>query len=114
LAIWQGLHPNGWWNAADVGDVKQFLPTAPLEPFHSNTERTTYDSDTVRHHFSLGYTYPELQKWKYDSEEAYKNSIVKAVHDLYGDHQDDAAGLQAVSTYGDYIVNIKYKRYNIG
>ena len=90
------------------------LPTTPLEPFHSNTERVTYNSDAVRHHFHLGYTYPELQHWKYDNDEKkYIESIRKAVQELYGDHQEDAAALQAVATYGDYIVNIKFERYII-
>jgi len=110
VAIWQGLYPSKWWTSADVNNVQSLLPTAPLEPFHSNTERVIYNSDAVRNHIPLGYTYPELQRWNYNSDEAYIISIRTAVHNLYGDHQN-AAVIQAVATYGDYIVNIKYERF---
>ncbi|KAK7457901.1 hypothetical protein VKT23_010248 [Stygiomarasmius scandens] len=112
LAIWQTLYPNKWWQSDTIHDkdgkpVGTFKPTDPLEPFHRDTIATTHDSNGVRYHTELGYTYPELQRWNYPSEEEFIESVKKAVHDLYAPDSE----LCLITAYHDFLVNVEFERF---
>ena len=71
----------------DPGDKNS--PNYPLVPFTSDAKGTVFDSRGVAYkQVEHGYTYPELQKWRYTKdgkfdEEAYKASIHATIERLY-------------------------------
>lgn len=94
IAIWQALYKDEWFDDAPglLTDAKGNWSTAPntlctpttlLAPFHCDSEGDYYTSDAVRYWTTLGYTYPELQRWKYDDDTKYIKSINKALKNLY-------------------------------
>jgi tyrosinase len=114
FAIYQALKDGdenrSWWledrnNPENPKEPKWVLtPGSPLAPFHKDAEGTTYDSNDVRHIVDLGYTYPELQRWKFDSDVAYRTSITKEVNRLYEPPSE------LLVARADYIVNVVYER----
>ena len=75
IAIWQILHEESWFDGSDLRDkdmgtfgIKKShydKPLDPLRPFHKNLNGDYWTSADVREVTALGYTYPELEKWKY-------------------------------------------------
>jgi tyrosinase len=115
------LYPSeklSWWDSDEItyedkNGEKQTLtltPKTPLDPFHTDKKGTTYDSNGVQHIANLGYTYPELQRWKYPNDSSgeakYKASIVARIRELYA----PPAKLMVTSISTDYIVNVVYER----
>jgi tyrosinase len=115
FAIYQALYPSenlSWWVKEETTykdkDGKEhtlvLTPQSPLAPFHKDTQGTTYDSNGVRHIVDLGYTYPELQRWNFDSDVAYRASITEKVNRLYEPPSE------LLVARADYIVNVVYER----
>ncbi|KAJ7762839.1 hypothetical protein DFH07DRAFT_709304, partial [Mycena maculata] len=119
FAIYQALYPSqklSWWVSDetiytdDNGDDKTLVitPESLLAPFHKNTEGTTYDSNGVRHIVDLGYTYPELQRWKFGTDIEYRINIFAQVRNLY------APPSKFLAARADYIVNLVYEKFALG
>ncbi|KAK0671448.1 common central domain of tyrosinase-domain-containing protein [Cercophora samala] len=77
VAIWEVLHSgskDNWFDGTDTRDkdsgnwaIKKNHPDSPkdnLRPFHKG-DGTYWTSNDVRETAPLGYTYPQLEKWKY-------------------------------------------------
>lgn len=82
--MWQTLFAEqyGEWlkSTAEPKDNSQ----TPLIPFCKDDQSTAYKStDSSLKFDEFGYAYPELQRWKYDSDEAYLQSIREAISSLY-------------------------------
>ncbi|KAJ7501178.1 hypothetical protein B0H11DRAFT_1713961 [Mycena galericulata] len=119
FAIYQALYPSeklSWWvkdetiytddNGNDTTLV--LTPESLLAPFHKDTAGATYDSNGVRHIADLGYTYPELQPWKFASDIEYRINIFAQVRKLYAPHS------KILAARADYIVNVVYERFALG
>ena len=75
IAIWQILHEESWFDGSDIRDEDQGTfaidrlhhdkPQDPLRPFHKNASGDYWTSADAREVTSLGYTYPELEKWNH-------------------------------------------------
>lgn len=103
LAIFQALREDLWFDNPDQpftvaqgrgtwslreGDVE--TPKTALAPFHVDENANYHTSDSVKHTFDLGYTYPELQPWDprnqvngQFSSEKYKANINQQLTQLY-------------------------------
>ena len=105
LALWQYLNDSEW--LTKPGDAN-----TPLAPFHSDTNRTIYNSaaDSKNRHFEqLNYTYPELVG------HPSKEEVLAQIKKLYGAplerlmlHQD-VPGNEG-DTSPDFLVNVTYDR----
>ncbi|KAF7341393.1 Di-copper centre-containing protein [Mycena venus] len=106
FAIYQALYPSkrlSWWVKDETTDTDKDKNEKPLD-----TEGTMYDSNGVRHIVDLGYTYPELQRWKFDSDIEYRINILAEVRKLY------APPSKILAAPADYIVNVVYERFALG
>jgi hypothetical protein len=56
-AMFQTLNPSLWFDQPESGDPKS---TDPLEPFHFDTQSSTYSSNMVQDWTKLNYTYDNL------------------------------------------------------
>ena len=75
FALWQALNPDKWFKEGKVNEFFQDIiglpkgskisPETELRPFHKDTSGTVMTPKDVRWSYNLGYTYPELQTWKY-------------------------------------------------
>ena len=75
ISIWQILHEVSWFDGSDPRDKDMGTfaicknhpdkPQDPLRPFHKNVDGDYWTSADAREVTALGYTYPELEKWKY-------------------------------------------------
>ncbi|KZS89008.1 hypothetical protein SISNIDRAFT_238434 [Sistotremastrum niveocremeum HHB9708] len=84
-----------------------------LSPFHTNSEGTYYTSNKCREWTQYGYTYPELQRWKFVvdgkvDEEAYKDDIRTRLNELY---RPGYINRYRLGELDDYVVNVKYERF---
>jgi len=71
-----------WLNSTDKPENDS--PTTKLGPFCLDGNNTLHDSKTVSFkHDNFGYTYPELQRWKFPNDDAYLRSIRVAIDALY-------------------------------
>ncbi|KAK4227792.1 common central domain of tyrosinase-domain-containing protein [Podospora fimiseda] len=110
VAIWEVLRkgkPDNWFDGSDVRDRdtgnwairrnNPDRPTDPLRPFHKDETGTTYwNSNDIRDTAPLGYTYPELEKWKYiDAEGNYDHDAHKAALSVYLNTSYNAAARAA-------------------
>ncbi|EAU85812.2 tyrosinase [Coprinopsis cinerea okayama7 len=112
LSIWQTLHEDKWFEEEPVHDkdgkiIRYVHPTDPLQPFRRDEEGHIYDSNASRNHLDFGYTYPELQRWKYDNDQDYKASIIAAVDRLY---QPDPETFVALANE-DVIINVAFEKF---
>ncbi|KAJ7218944.1 hypothetical protein C8J57DRAFT_1596327 [Mycena rebaudengoi] len=109
FAIYQDLYSSvpelSWWSKDEVTSL---TPETPLAPFHKDTKGTKYDSNDIRYITALGYTYPELQRWKFPNEKVYHASILAKVRELYAPPAEHSAART------DYIVNVIYERFAFG
>lgn len=101
FAIWQALNPTKWLDniPPDNATVTDSHGTqhavnedTPLEPFRQSADGSYWTPTGVRHTSTLGYSYPELQRWdsKYlQSDGAFNDSVFQAdlnatINKLYG------------------------------
>ncbi|KAK2745949.1 hypothetical protein FQN55_006021 [Onygenales sp. PD_40] len=134
FAIWQTLNPEKWFTAdktrpfdqkvIGMGDI--VTSKTPLRPFHNDEQGTVWTPDDTRDWFKLGYTYPELQRWKYD--ENYKDKLFRDMNESYGVLRKEAQqmaksgselpGVVEIKDNGvalnDYAVSIKYSKFAMG
>ncbi|KAK4456428.1 hypothetical protein QBC42DRAFT_238563 [Cladorrhinum samala] len=96
VAIWEVLHSgnaDNWFDGSDIRDkdsgnwaIKKNQPdkpSDPLRPFHKK-DGDYWTSNDVRETAPLGYTYPELEKWKYvDGQGHYDVAAHKAALNKY-------------------------------
>ncbi|KAH6908113.1 tyrosinase [Coprinopsis sp. MPI-PUGE-AT-0042] len=109
LAMWQELNSDKWWDKVEYtrgGKTFTAKATDDLKPFRRD-ESSFYTSNTSRNFFELGYTYPELKPWKFESKEAYITSIRDSIHDKYS----SPAETQLLLSNYDVIVIVSFKRY---
>ncbi|EMR68281.1 putative tyrosinase precursor protein [Eutypa lata UCREL1] len=121
-AIWQTLYPQKWFRATKVlkDNGTWSIPTdnpdtqcTQLAPFRPNNSGTYYTPDTVREWMQFGYSYPELQPWKYKTTEDYLLSINTDIAKLYratADHISDSyeIGTDKDIVHYDHVINIRY------
>ncbi|KAI1255790.1 hypothetical protein MGN70_002530 [Eutypa lata] len=127
-AIWQTLYPQKWFRATKVlkDNGTWSIPTdnpdtqcTQLAPFRPNNSGTYYTPDTVREWMQFGYSYPELQPWKYKTTEDYLLSINTDIAKLYratADHISDSyeIGTDKDIVHYDHVINIRYGKYDLG
>lgn len=105
LALWQYLNDSEWLTNPDDANT-------PLAPFHSDTQRTIYNSaaDSKNRHFEqLSYTYPEL------IGHPPKEAVLEQIKKLYGEPLERLMLHQEVpgnegDTSPDFLVNVTYDR----
>ncbi|KLJ11736.1 hypothetical protein EMPG_09647 [Blastomyces silverae] len=131
FAIWQTLNPKKWFNADKTRPFDQEIigmgnivtSNAPLRPFHMDEQGTVWTPDGVRDWFTLGYTYPELQRWNYGDN--YREELFRDVNDTYGVLRKEAIAMAAPDSklpgvvqagengvsMNDYAVSIRYSKF---
>ncbi|KAK0704488.1 hypothetical protein B0H67DRAFT_557288 [Lasiosphaeris hirsuta] len=151
VAIWEVLHSgdsDNWFDGTDardqdsgnwaIAEYHRDLPSDPLRPFHKDEEGHYWNSNDIRETAPLGYTYPGLEKWKYETLKAYinarYNSAAKAAvkarltADPGESHESsrkpNLLQLQLATSdptleddiigFNDYIVNVVYNRFALG
>ncbi|KAH6906532.1 tyrosinase [Coprinopsis sp. MPI-PUGE-AT-0042] len=115
LAIWTQLNPKKWWTETEIigknGEVvRKMKPSDPLKPFHRNTTAGFWSPDLCRHHFHLGYTYPELQPWNFVNEKEYQAYINTTVSKLYA----PPVNTQLAMSNHDVVVNVSFEKFALG
>jgi len=91
FAIWQALNPNAWignqvnpfgtYGIPPGTNEDQFTPLTPFR----NAQGFLYDSQSVRQISYFGYSYPELNDWRYhNNPSGYRSHIIQQVNSLYG------------------------------
>lgn len=109
MAIWEVLHSSSesnWFNGTDTRDQDSGnwiidqnhpdLPTDPLRPFHKDEVGTCWMSNDLRETAPLGYTYPQLEKWKYvNNKEERDAEAHKAALTVYLKQYHNAAAKDA-------------------
>ncbi|KAL2845050.1 hypothetical protein BJY01DRAFT_247870 [Aspergillus pseudoustus] len=83
FAIWQTLNPDEWFDA-DTDGINPRMRTAPLRLFHKDTAGTLWTPSDARDWLQLGYTYPELQRWKYVGWPDQKAALMEYITLNYG------------------------------
>ena len=90
-AIWQDLNPESFMTrrrapystfSAEGGEFED--RTTPLAPFWDKSGTEFWTSDEIKNSALFGYAYPETQKWRYQSTEAYREALRQSVTALYG------------------------------
>ncbi|KAJ5784932.1 uncharacterized protein N7503_010144 [Penicillium pulvis] len=138
FALWQALNPEKWIEESQVNEFFQEIIGLPigtkitteteLRPFHKDVSGTVMVPNDVRYPYSLGYTYPELQTWKYDPQaytaEPFLKDLRKAINDLYGvsreqliDTTNNLEGveyLEDATKNLDFAFSIRYRKYGFG
>ncbi|KAH6627480.1 common central domain of tyrosinase-domain-containing protein [Chaetomium tenue] len=130
FALWQALNPGNGKNWFDnhvppfyddgtwaIEQDKVVTPQTTLAPFHKDAAGTCFTSDDIRDWTKLGYSYPELQPWKYKDEDGkidhakYTADIRSQLSVLY---QPQGSPTLHESVKWDIIVNITYDRFAFG
>lgn len=85
------LHDDSWFNGSDPRDedlgtfaIKtghKDKPADPLRPFHKDASGDYWTSSDVKETTALGYTYPDLEKWRYTNSDGSYNKQ-KHINDL--------------------------------
>jgi hypothetical protein len=136
--LWQALNPDKWIEESQVNEFFQEIiglpigskitPETQLRPFHKDASGTVMVPNDVRYPYILGYTYPELQTWKYDPQaytsEQFVKDLHKTINDLYGVSRqqllDATNNLQGVEYLEDgtknldFAFSIRYRKYGFG
>lgn len=136
--MWQALNPDKWIEESQVNEFFQEIiglpigtkitTETPLRPFHKDVGGTVMMPSDVRHPYDLGYTYPELQTWKYDPQaytsEPFLKDLRKTINDLYGfsrqqllDATSNLAGVEYLEDGTknlDFAFSIRYRKYAFG
>ncbi|KAK7753992.1 hypothetical protein SLS62_004091 [Diatrype stigma] len=99
------------WVGGDAGQMGD-VPVAAYDPIF-------FLHHCVRDWMQLGYSYPELQPWKYETTEDYLLSLNTDIARLYrvtADHISDVWGRRAGThiVHSDYVVNVRYGKYDLG
>ncbi|KAK3938775.1 hypothetical protein QBC46DRAFT_389579 [Diplogelasinospora grovesii] len=90
-AIWQALNPSSFITpqsapystfSVEGGDLQ--TQDSPLTPFWDKSGKTFWTSAQVKDSATFGYAYPETQKWKFGTTDAYQTAIRQSVATLYG------------------------------
>jgi tyrosinase len=89
-AMWSILHPDTYVTSqtnfegtyAEPPDTNE-TADSPLFPFHRDEEGNFHTANTVRYPGDLGYTYVEIEDWKYTPDEVVSN-VKAAINNLYG------------------------------
>ncbi|KZT33401.1 Di-copper centre-containing protein [Sistotremastrum suecicum HHB10207 ss-3] len=127
FAIWQTLNPTAWFSdsSEQLEDPEGNWSTAPhtiptpksaLAPFHDG-QGSYFDSDKVRDWLKYGYSYPELQPWRFYvngvfDEQEYRKHVLEEVKILYGGHiVETFTSAFGGEKHEDYIVNVEYPRF---
>ncbi|KAJ5899989.1 Concanavalin A-like lectin/glucanases superfamily [Penicillium taxi] len=141
FALWQGKNPDKWFEELEGDKVNKFFQeiigmdigdkiteNTKLRPFHKDVDGTVMTPVDVRFPYSLGYTYPELQTWKYDppgySASGFIQDLNKSINDLYGLSRkeliDASSALKGVEYNEDgtksldFSLSIRYRKYAFG
>lgn len=110
VAIWEVLHSgesDNWFDGTDARDqdsgnwaiakYHRDLPSDHLRPFHKDEEGHYWNSNDIRETAPLGYTYPELEKWKYmDGQGNYDAAHHKETLKAYINRRYNSAAKAAV------------------
>ena len=121
FAIWQTLNPGKWFygdmqrpfdqRTIGAGDVVS--NKSPLRPFHKDTNGTVWMPEDTLDWFRLGYTYPELQRWRPEfqsngvfDKDKYTTKLLESINESYGITRKEA--LQMVES-GAAIPGIEIK-----
>ncbi|KAF1842823.1 Di-copper centre-containing protein [Cucurbitaria berberidis CBS 394.84] len=90
FALYQAAHPNSTMEPFKLRNGNRFLEDGQmvnnrtaLLPFRKESGDFWTTKDCWNHTV-LGYTYPETQPWKYDSDEDYRVAIKAIISNLYG------------------------------
>ncbi len=113
LAIWQALHPTEWvtptralTNSYTIRRGQTVSSTTPLTPFFSNGNSTFWNSDGVRDHTKLGYTYAELERGPSGGANTKNNQLAslrntkQAINRLYGSFSPASVFLRELRSSG--------------
>ncbi|USP76847.1 uncharacterized protein yc1106_04121 [Curvularia clavata] len=90
FALYQAAHPDTWMQPSNVGtqtnvflaDNQQITADTPLLPFRKDAN-TFWTTNACRDTTSLGYSYPETQRWKFASDESYQANAASVIARLY-------------------------------
>ena len=106
--MYQAAYPDRFMEESNVGgEGNVFLEDGtwidadtPLMPFRKRsggfwTTRDSWD------HTRFGYTYPELQRWRYTSNEEYSRAAISAISKLYGGSSRDQIAAQEATADGE-------------
>ncbi|TAQ88827.1 hypothetical protein B7494_g2828 [Chlorociboria aeruginascens] len=106
FAIWQALNPDSYTINKPSGDGTFVIAAnstetgfTPLAPFNDASGRQYYTSEGVRSTEKFNYAYPETQRWKFGSDDEYKNSIRATVQQLYGGVSNQFLGDQNTNLF---------------
>jgi hypothetical protein len=133
-AIWQTLHPEEWFkadttrifNQETIGMGKIITNKTAFRPFHKDEAGTLWTPNDARDWFKLGYTYPELKRWDYATDQDQTLALHEYINNSYGVTRRQALGIaksdapiggiiataDGVKTK-DYAVSIRYAKYVI-
>ncbi|KAJ5925145.1 hypothetical protein N7454_007784 [Penicillium verhagenii] len=138
FALWQALNPDKWFVENKVNEFFQEIigldkdakitPQTPLRPFHKDIKGTVITPVDVRYPWSLGYTYPELQTWKYEPQNYTSQPFIadlrKKINELYGMSRqqliDATSNLKGVEYLEDgtksldYSFSVRFRKYGFG
>ncbi|KAH7357380.1 hypothetical protein BKA66DRAFT_515471 [Pyrenochaeta sp. MPI-SDFR-AT-0127] len=104
FAIYQAAHPDRRMESSNIGsNGNVFLENG--QTIDENTQllpfkKSSGDFWTTKDcwdHTVLGYAYPETQRWKYGSDEDYRESVVKVISKLYGGSEKGQLSSQQVT-----------------
>ncbi|KAL2846033.1 hypothetical protein BJX68DRAFT_268890 [Aspergillus pseudodeflectus] len=134
-AIWQTLHPEEWFkadttrifNQETIGMGKIITNKTAFRPFHKDEAGTLWTPNDARDWFKLGYTYPELKRWKYATDQDQTLALHEYINNNYGVTRRQALGIaksdapidgiiataDGVKTK-DYAVSIRYAKFAMG
>jgi tyrosinase len=115
IAIWQTLNPDNWFDQPLPGDPQ---PTDALQPFHIDTEGTTYNSNMIRDWKALGYQYDTLMPPLHVldatgqlDQDSYLSHLKRHLNERYSNKEKDRPG-NIDGHKNDYVINIIYDRYD--
>ncbi|KAJ0417681.1 hypothetical protein BJY00DRAFT_315629 [Aspergillus carlsbadensis] len=134
-AIWQTLHPEEWFkvdttrifNQETIGMGKIITNKTRFRPFHKDEAGALWTPNDARDWFKLGYTYPELKRWEYTSEQAQTLALHEYINKNYAVARSHAIAIakseapidgiiataDGVKTK-DYAVSIRYAKFAMG
>ncbi|KAL6703737.1 hypothetical protein ACN47E_009118 [Coniothyrium glycines] len=90
MAIYQAAHPERWMEPTSVGthgnvfleDHDVVDANTALLPFRK-ASGSFWTSNDCRDHTVFGYTYPELQRWRYASDSEYQSAVRRYIAQYY-------------------------------
>lgn len=123
VAMWQAIYPNAWFTPTtdNSGSWSIYPGTAvtgntPLAPWTTGDKKTPWTSNTARYTETLGYSYPETQKYLFSTPAKYAANVTAAVNKLYnadGSRGTIIPGARVIS-YREWSVNIAVPNSALG